>query len=100
MASCIPMGPIPPLAGRFLSVLAESHYTVPVFLVQLVCGILFLINRYVPLALTLIGPMIVNILLFHALMAPAGLGPGIVAAICWFIVFYRFRAAFTGILQP
>jgi putative oxidoreductase len=96
----IPTTPIPPLAGRFLSVLVDSHYTVPIFLVQLVCGILFLINRYVPLALTLIGPVIVNILLFHALMAPAGIGPGTLATVCWFIVFYRFRAAFAGIFQP
>ena len=60
---------------------------------------LFLVNRYIPLALTLIGPVIVNILLFHTLMAPSGLPPGLVVTILWFILFYRYRSSFAGIFQ-
>ena len=41
--------------------------------------------------------MIVNILMFHALMAPAGLPPGVVAAALWLVVFIRHRAAFAGV---
>ena len=52
---------MPALAGQFVGVLVASHYVAPVFFLQLACGILFLINRYVPLALTLVGPVIVNI---------------------------------------
>lgn len=96
----IPNMPMPDLAGRYMGVLMESHYTVPIFLVQLACGILLLINRYVPLALTLIGPVIVNILLFHILMAPAGLAPGVIVTICWLLVFAARRSAFDGIFQP
>ncbi len=95
----IPMMPLPPLAGQFLGVLVASHYVVPIFLVQLACGILFLINRYVPLALTLIGPVIVNILIYHVLMNPSGIVPGVIATVCWFILFYRHRPAFDGILR-
>lgn len=92
--------PMPPMAGRageFLGLLASSHYLVPVFAIQLACGLLFLAGRYVPLALALIAPVIVNVLLFHALMEPGGIAPGVVAAVCWLFVFYRVRAAFAGI---
>ena len=42
-------------------------------------------------------PVLVNLLMFHALMAPAGLPPGAVAAVFWLVVFIRRRAAFTGV---
>jgi putative oxidoreductase len=95
----IPAKPLPGLAGQYATVLFVSHYLVPVFVIQIVCGLLFLINRYVPLALTLIAPVIFNILLFHSLMNPSGIVPGLIVTICWFIVFYSVRSAFTGIFQ-
>jgi uncharacterized membrane protein YphA (DoxX/SURF4 family) len=55
----------PGVAGQFLSLLIETHYVYFVGAVQLVGGALLLANRYVPLALTLLGPVIVNILLYH-----------------------------------
>ena len=51
-------------AGQFVGALFVSNYLVVVFLLQLVGAILLLTNRYVPLALTLLAPIIVNILLF------------------------------------
>lgn len=95
----IPPMPMPPLAGQFFGVLVESHYIVPIFLVQIVCGLLFLVNRFVPLALTLIGPVIFNILVFHLLMNLGGIVPGAIATICWFLVFSGVRPAFDGILK-
>ena len=59
----IPMGPLPSgLAGEFMTVLFQSHYVLFVSAVQLAGGVLLLVNRYVPLALVLLGPVIVNIL--------------------------------------
>ena len=96
----IPQQPMPPgPATQFIGALAASHYTAFIFAIQLVCGILFLLNLYVPLALTLIGPVIVNILLFHALMAPSGIPPGLLVAVCWIILAYSVRSAFYGIFQ-
>ena len=57
----------------------------------------FLFRRTVPLALTIAGPIIVNILLFHALMDPGGIVPGLVVTVLWFVVYWQFRAAFYGI---
>jgi uncharacterized membrane protein YphA (DoxX/SURF4 family) len=96
----IPMPPPPSdAAGKFFTVMSQSHYLVPVFLIQVVAGVLFLINRFVPLALTLIAPVIFNILVYHATMDPAGIVPGVVAAILWGVVFARHRQAFAGILR-
>jgi putative oxidoreductase len=96
----IPQPPPPPgLAGQFLGALAGSGYMVPVFALQLVAGVLFLAGRYVPLALTIIAPVIVNILLFHALMAPAGIAPGVVVALLWLVVWFGNRGAFAALFQ-
>ena len=67
--------------------------------IQLITAILFFANRFVPLALVLIGPVIVNILMFHLFLAPATIGPGVLVTVLWFIIFYYHRAAFEGIFQ-
>ena len=58
---------------------------------------LLLVNRFVPLALVLLGPVIVNILLYHLLLNRAGFGPAILVTVLWFIVFYGHRQYFSGI---
>ncbi len=94
----IPQPPPPPgLALDYFMVMIKSHYLVLPFLLQIVGGALLLAGRFVPLALVLLGPVIINILLFHALMAPAGLPPGLVAAVLWLVVFVDHRGAFAGI---
>ena len=94
----IPQPPPPAgLAGQFLGALSASHYMVPVFLLQLIGGALLLANRFVPLALVLLGPVIVNILLYHSLMDPKGLPPGTGALLLWLVVFYGVRSAFAGV---
>jgi putative oxidoreductase len=94
----IPTGPLPSgLAGQFATVLAQSHYVLFVSALQVAGGVLLLVNRYVPLALVLLGPVIVNILLFHLLMAPSGLPLAIVVAILWGTVAFRNRQYFSGL---
>ena len=65
----IPSPPPSGTAGQFVGALFVSNYLVVVFLLQLISAVLLLINRYVPLALTLLAPIIVNIL---ALSHPDG----------------------------
>jgi putative oxidoreductase len=87
------------IAGQFIGALFVSNYLVAVFLVQLIGAVLLLINRYIPLALTLLAPVIVNILLFHVLMAPAGLVLALVVTVLWGLVFLSVRSAFRGLWQ-
>jgi uncharacterized membrane protein YphA (DoxX/SURF4 family) len=94
----IPMGPLPAgPAGAFMGAMFVTHYIFPISFLEGLCGILFLFGRYVPLALTLICPVIVNILMYHAFMDPKGILPGLLVMICWLIVYWHHRSAFKGI---
>jgi putative oxidoreductase len=94
----IPMkGEMPGVAGQFTSAMMTSHFIYAGFALQLIGGVLLLSGFYVPLALTLLGPVLGFILLFHATMAPGGIGPGLLATVLWFIVFAGVRRAFAGI---
>jgi uncharacterized membrane protein YphA (DoxX/SURF4 family) len=92
------MGPMPTgLAGQFLGALALSHYFWVVAALQIAGGALLLANRFVPFALVLLGPVIVNIICFHVFMNPSGAPPAAVVTVLWLIVFYRNRQHFSGI---
>ena len=92
------MGPMPSgLAGQFVGALALSHYFWVVAALQVAGGALLLVNRFVPLGLVLLGPVIVNIILYHVFLNPTGIALPIVVAILWLIVFYGHRQYFSGI---
>ena len=95
----IPMPPPPEGPAReFLTALFVSHYLYVVGAVQVVGGLLLFTSRWAPLGLTLVGPVIVNIVCFHALMAPAGLPlAGVVAVLALFLL-WNYRQNFAGIL--
>jgi hypothetical protein len=65
----LPMPAPTGVAAQFIGALFVSHYLSVIFVVQLIPAVLPLGNRYVPLALTLLAPVIVNILCFHIFMA-------------------------------
>jgi putative oxidoreductase len=92
------MGPMPTgLAGQFMGALFVSHYYWVIAALQVVGGVLFLVNRFVPLALVLLGPVIVNILCYHVFLNPSGAVPAAVVTVLWLIVFYGKRQYFSGI---
>lgn len=92
------MGPMPTgLAGQFIGALFLSHYFWVVAALQMIGGVLLLVNRFVPLALVLLGPVIVNILLYHLFLNPSGSLFAIVVTVLWLIVFYAKRPYFSGI---
>jgi putative oxidoreductase len=85
-------GPLPPgLAGQFIGALMQSHYVLFVSAVQVISGVLLLVNRYVPLALVLSAAEIANILAFHIFMAPSQIFMALLVAILWVIVFVQQR---------
>jgi putative oxidoreductase len=95
----IPMPPPTGLAGQYMGALFVSHFLVVVFLLELIPAILLLAGRYIALALVLLGPVIVNIFLFHAFLAPSGLPLALVVVVLWLLVFASVRSAFNGIFQ-
>jgi uncharacterized membrane protein YphA (DoxX/SURF4 family) len=93
------MPPPTGVAGQFMGALFVSHYLDVVFALQLIGGVLLLINRYVPLAVTILAAVIFNISLFHFLMAPSGLPLAIFATVLWVLAFVNVHSAFSGLLQ-
>ena len=87
------------LAAQFMGALYASHYLWVIFAFQLVAGVLLLVNRYVPLAVAVLAPVIVNILVFHALMAPSGLPLALFVAVLWALIFVDVRQAFAGLFH-
>jgi uncharacterized membrane protein YphA (DoxX/SURF4 family) len=92
------MGPMPTgLAGQFIGALFLSHYIWVVAALQVAGGALLLVNRFVPLGLVLLGPVIVNIICYHVFLNPSGAVPAAVVTVLWFIVFYGKKQYFSGI---
>jgi putative oxidoreductase len=93
----IPMPPPKGLAAQFGDAIFASHYWVVVFGLQVLGGLLLLLNRFVVLALVLLGPIIVNIFFFHVLMAPEGIPLAAVVVVLWLILAVRYKQYLAGI---
>src|SRR3977135_4517653 len=92
------MGPMQTgLAGPVVGALVLSHYFWVVAALQIAGGALLLANRFVPLALVLLGPVIVYIICYHVFLNPRGRARAAVVTVLWLIVFYAKRQYFSGI---
>ncbi len=92
----IPMQPMAGGAGAFIGALAATGYMLPiVFAAQAVSGALLLAGVWVPLALTILAPVIVNIVFFHLALAPQGLPLAVivVALELWLVWEHREKFA-------
>jgi putative oxidoreductase len=93
----IHMPPPTGVAAQFFGAIFASHYYIVIFAVQVLGGLLLLVNRFVPLALVILGPVIVNIFFFHTLMAPAGVPLAILVVVLWAIVAVRNKEHLAGL---
>ena len=93
----IPMPPPKGLAAQFVGAIFASRYCVVIFGVQVIGGVLLLVNRFVPLALVLLGPVIVNIFFLHVLMALEGIPLAIVVVVLWVVLAVRYKQYLAGI---
>jgi hypothetical protein len=90
--------PMPPgIAGQFVGAMFQSHFILFVSTLEIISGALLLVNFYVPLALAILAPIIVNIILFLILLPPVGWQPGVLAAILWVFLFFHYRKHFSGL---
>src|SRR5438128_1920113 len=97
----IPMPPMQGQAGAFIGALIGSGYMYVVAMLQVVGGLFLLIGgRFVPLGLTLLGPVIVNIMLYHIFLDQSGLPTAIVISILALFLLWIYRYKFPAIFQP
>lgn len=95
----LPAPEMPGPAGAFVAGLVATGYMFPLIKgTEVVAGLLLLGNRFVPLALTLLAPVTVNILLFHTLLAP-GVGMPLLIIAAQLGLAYAHRDAFRGMLK-
>ena len=94
-----PKDAMPEGAMAFFGALMNTGYMLPLIMgTQTIVGVLLLTNRFVPLALALIAPVIVNIVAFHAFLAPSGLVvAGVVAALELYLA-WSYRKAYRSML--
>jgi len=96
----LPQPPIPDdsLPARFMGVMGPSHWMALVGLFQVFGGVFVLLGRTAPIGLTLLGPVLLNILAFHILvMGGAGIAPGLVFSVLELFLIYAYRNYFAPI---
>src|SRR5207253_9924002 len=94
----IPMPPMSGPSGAFIGEMNETGYLYVVASCQVLGGLILLIGRFVPLGLTLLGPVIVNILSFHIFLEPSGLPLAIVVSALALFLLWAYRWAFSGLI--
>ena len=97
----IPMPPMQGQAGAFIGALVSSGYIYPIATLQVLGGLLLLLGgRFVPLGLTLLGPVIVNIVLYHIFLDTEGLPMAIGVSLAALFLLWIYRFKFPAIFQP
>jgi uncharacterized membrane protein YphA (DoxX/SURF4 family) len=96
--------PVPEMHGLpadFMGALFKSGYIYPIAMLQVIGGLLLLLGgRFVALGLTLLGPVIVNIVLYHIFLDRSGLPIAITVSILSLFLLWIYRAKFPAIFQP
>jgi putative oxidoreductase len=96
----VPAQPLPPgAAGQFLAGMIGTGYLDFIGVMEVVGGLLIIIQQFVPLGLTILGPIVVNILVFNALIMPKALPVAIVLILLWVVGAWPFRVVFFPLLQ-
>ena len=96
----LPSGPMPAgAAGQFLTAMMATGYLAIVGVCEVIPGLLLLVNRFVPLALVVLGPVIVNIFIANLLMAPKALPVALLVIILWVLAVWPVRSVFLPLLR-
>ena len=96
----MPMPPMPEAAGMFMGALVKSGYLmVVVALVEIVAGVLLLINKYQSLALVIVFPVILNAFLFHLFLDLPGIGGAALAMVMNIFLFFANKESYKSLLK-
>ena len=94
-----PSKPLPEGAVAFAAALVKTGYLYRLAAgTEVVVGALLLANRFVPLALALIAPVVVNIVAFHVFLAPSGIALAVVVLVLEIYLAWAYRSAFRAML--
>jgi uncharacterized membrane protein YphA (DoxX/SURF4 family) len=92
---------MPQAATAFFGALTDTHYMMPLISgTQLVAGAMLLLGIFVPLGLTLLAPVIVNIVLYHQYIDPSGRPLAYAVAGLELFLAFAYGPHFRGVLNP
>lgn len=95
--------PMPPMTGvpaEFFGAMVASRYLIPLLKgTEVLAGILLLSGRFVPLALTVLAPILVNIVCFHAFVEQQGVGLPLVFTALEIYLAWAYRSSFAPMLR-
>lgn len=95
-----PKEAMPEGAVAFAGALMKTGYMMQLVAgTQLLVGVMLLLNRFVPLALALLAPIIVGIVTFHMFLAPSGMGVAVVVLVLELYLAWAYRGAFRPMLR-
>ena len=89
--------PAPPLTGfsaDWQTAVVGSHFMWFTSGVQVIAGVLLLVNRYIVFAIFVLAAVLSNILAYHITIMPATIAPALVTVALWFVVAWPLRAYF------
>ncbi|MEI9937838.1 MAG: DoxX family protein [Pseudomonadota bacterium] len=93
--------PMSEAAAAFMAGLFKSGYLFPLIkATEIVSGALLLANRFTPLALILLAPIVVNIFLVHTLLVPSGLPIGILVVVLEAYLGWAYRESYRALFVP
>jgi uncharacterized membrane protein YphA (DoxX/SURF4 family) len=96
----VPMPPLPAAAGEFVGALVATGYLLPILkTTEIVAALMLLTGRFVPLALTMLAPVLVNVVAFHAVLAPQGIAVPLVLLVGELYLAWVHRDAFAPLLR-
>ena len=93
------MNGMPTDATTFMTLMVAHNYTTFIALIMLIGGLLLLVGRFVPIGLVLLGPILVNILLFHILFQVPGIITGLVCTVLEVFLIWVYRLSFRGLFD-
>jgi hypothetical protein len=95
----LPMQMPPGDAGTLMTIMFTHGWFKFIGSLYVIAGVLLLIGRYIGIALTILGPIIVVILLFHITLLPQGIGMALVVALIEIFLIYAYRNHFGDIFS-
>jgi len=96
----IPVPPLAPPGGAFMGAIIQTRYLmILIKVVEVLCGLALLLNRRVSFALILLGPVVVNIFLFHLMLDRGGAVIGVIVAVLWGMLLYDRRAIYRPLFR-
>jgi putative oxidoreductase len=92
--------PMPEAAGAFMGALVTSGYIMTIVaIVEIVTGILLLVNKFQPLTLVVLFPILLNAFLFHLFLDLAGIGGAVVALAMNVFLMFANKEAYSAVLK-